>query len=86
VTFAYAVGGTRYTSTTASGASTSEGNAEARLGAYAPGSRHRIRHRPDDPNVIRFEVSAFRERVLAIAMAAMGLIFGSFALWLSRCS
>jgi hypothetical protein len=85
VTFGYAVGDVRYTSTTTSGNSTtSRDSAEERLRAYAPGSRRRIRHRPDDPNVIRFEVSRFRERVLSMAMGAMGLVFLAFAIPLIR--
>jgi hypothetical protein len=85
VTFAFAVGDTRYTSTTTTGSgTTSRDSAEERLRAYVPGSRHRIRHRPDDPNVIRFEVSAFRERILPIAMGAMGLVFLAFAIPLIR--
>jgi hypothetical protein len=85
VTFAYAVGESRFTSTTASGDGTiGRDAAEARLSAYAPGSRHRIRHRPGDPNVIRFEVSALRERLLPIGLGAMGLVFLAFAIPLSR--
>jgi hypothetical protein len=85
VTFAYAIGDTRYTSTTTSGdTTTSRESAEERLGGYPPGSRHRIRHHPDDANVIRFEVSAFRERVLSLAMGAMGLVFLAFAVPLIR--
>jgi hypothetical protein len=85
VTFAYAVGGARFASTTASGDGTpSREAAEARLAAYVPGARHRIRHRPGDPNVIRFELSAIRERLLPIGLGAMGLVFLAFALPLSR--
>lgn len=76
VTFAYVVDGVRIVSRTVSGDSnTSRSSAAARLGAYAPGSRHRVRHRPDDPNVVRFEVAAFKERILPLALLLMGLVF-----------
>ena len=29
----------------------------------------------DDPNVIRFELFAFRERILRVAMGAIGIVF-----------
>jgi hypothetical protein len=43
--------------------------------AYAPGSHHRVRHRPGDPNVVRFEVTAIKERILPIALLLMGVVF-----------
>jgi hypothetical protein len=76
VTFAYEAGGARVTSRTVSGDSDmSRSRAAERLRAYEPGSRHRVRHRPDDPNVMRFEVTAFKERVLPVALLLMGLVF-----------
>jgi hypothetical protein len=79
VTFAYEVGGVPVTSRTASGNSTrSRAGAEARLAAYAPGSRHRIRHRPDDRNVIRFELSAFDEHMVPASLLLMGAVFAGF--------
>ena len=79
VTFTYEADGARVTSRTASGdRSRSRAGAEARLAAYAPGSRHRIRRRPDDPNVIRFEVSAIQERIVPAALLLMGAVFGGF--------
>lgn len=76
VTFAYAVDGVRVVSRTVSGDSNaSRSSAAARLGAYAPGSRHRVRHRPGDPNVVQFEVTAFKERVLPVALMLMGIVF-----------
>jgi hypothetical protein len=76
VTFTYQAGGQRVTSRTVSGDSNaSRSSAEARLLAYTPGSHHRVRHRPHDPNVVRFEVTAFRERVLSIALVLMGVLF-----------
>ena len=85
VTFTFVVDGARVTSRTVSGdRSASRDEAGARLRAYEPGSRHRIRHRPGDPNVIRFEVSGWRERALPIGLAAMGLIFLAFAAAMRR--
>jgi hypothetical protein len=76
VTFTYQVDGASVTSRTVSGDSNaSRSSAEARLQAYAPGSHHRVRHRPDDPNVLRFEVTAFRERILPAALLIMGIVF-----------
>jgi hypothetical protein len=81
VTFAYEVGGVRVISRTVSGDSnTSRSKATERLRAYEPGSHHRVRHRPDDPNVVRFEVTAFKERVLPFALLLMGLVFAGFGL------
>jgi hypothetical protein len=34
-----------------------------------------VRHRPDDPNVVRFEVTAFRERILPVVLLIMGIVF-----------
>jgi len=76
VTFSYEVDGRPVTSRTTSGSSSSsQSAAAARLEGYAPGSRHRVRHRPDDPNVVRFEVSALRERALAGGLLGMGAVF-----------
>lgn len=76
VTFTYEARGSRVTSRTVSGdSSTSRSSAAARLRAYDPGSRHRVRHRPDDPNVVQFEVTTFKERVLPAALVLMGLVF-----------
>ncbi len=81
VTFAYDVDGVRITSRTMSGnSSSSRTGAEERLRAYERGSRHRIRHRPGDPNVIRFEVTAFRERILPAGLLLMGLVFLGFGI------
>ncbi len=76
VTFTYEVDGARVTSRTVSGDSNaSRSTAEARLQAYPRGSHHLLRHRPDDPNVIRFEVTAFKERILPLALLLMGIVF-----------
>jgi Protein of unknown function (DUF3592) len=76
VTFTYQANGERVTSRTTSGDSnSSRSTAVARLQAYAPGSHHRVRHRPDDPNVVRFEVTAFKERMLPLALLLMGIVF-----------
>lgn len=85
VTFEYEVRGARLASRTASGHTTrGRASAEARLDAYAPGSRHRIRHRPDDPGVVRFEVSAFRERTIPAAMLLMGAVFAGFGVMIRK--
>jgi hypothetical protein len=85
VTFTFAVDGVPVTSRTVSGDSTtSRDEAVARLRTYQPGSRHRIRHRPGDPNVIRFDVSGWRERMLPVGLGAMGLIFLAFAAAMRR--
>jgi hypothetical protein len=76
VTFAYEVDGVRVIGRTVSGDSNaSRASAAARLRAYGPGSRHRVRHRPGDPNVVQFEVTAFKERVLPAALLLMGVVF-----------
>jgi hypothetical protein len=76
VTFRYMVNGQAITSQTTSGSgSSSRSAAESRLEAYSPGSRHVIRYRPDDPNVIRFEVTPFKVYVLPGALVAMGVVF-----------
>lgn len=75
VTFAYEVNGVRVTSKTTSGHSnSSRERTVARLIAYAPGSRHMVRHRPDDPNVVRFEVTPFAERALPVALVLLGVV------------
>lgn len=85
VTFAYEVGDVRVVSRTTSGHSgTSRTGADARLQHYEPGSRHRIRHRPGDPNVIRFEVTAFRERALPGGLLLMGVVFFGFGVMFLR--
>jgi hypothetical protein len=63
--------------------SSSSSNAESRLASYAAGSRHLIRYRPDDPNVIRFEVTPFKVYALPGGMLAMSAIFLFFGV-LSR--
>ena len=70
VTFRYSVNDVTYENGTTYGASTSRSNAEARARAYAPGTTHRIWHRPDDPNLIRFDL----DRGIALFMASGGMI------------
>ena len=84
VTFSYTVDGKPFTGQTVSGSSSSSrSRAEGRLATYAVGSRHSIRHRPNDPNVIQFEVSPFNVYLLPGGMLAMGAIFLFFGV-LSR--
>jgi hypothetical protein len=81
VTFAYESGGKRYESQTTTGvASTSRDRAAALLQQYAKGTHHPIRHRPDDPNVIRFDVSRLTIFAAAGGLTLMGLVFLAFGL------
>jgi hypothetical protein len=81
VTFGYVAGGKRYESQTTTGiASTSRDRAAALLKEYAQGTHHPIRHRPDDPNVIRFEVSRLNIFAAAVGLTLMGLVFLGFGL------
>jgi hypothetical protein len=77
VTFRYTVEGAPYESTTTSGsASSSRSAAETLVAKYAPGSAQVISVRPDDPNIIRFEMTSTSGSFwIAVAMMAMGLIF-----------
>lgn len=87
VTFSYTVDGTPFRSQTASGSSSSSrATAEGRLAAYSPGSRHTIRYRPDDPNVIAFEVARSKVYVLPGALLAIGVVFLAFGLMTRRMS
>ena len=84
VTFGYTVDGKPFSSQTASGSSTSSrSSAESRLTTYSPGTRHEIRYRPDDPNVIQFEVTPFKVYLLPGGMLAMSAVFLFFGV-LSR--
>jgi uncharacterized protein DUF3592 len=81
VTFAYTSGGKRYESQTTTGvASTSRDRAATLLKQYAKGTHHPIRHRPDDPNVIRFDVSRLSIFAAAGGLTLMGLVFLGFGL------
>jgi hypothetical protein len=81
VTFAYQVTGKRFESKTTTGmASSSRDRAAGLLKQYAKGSHHPIRHRPDDPNVIRFDVSRLSVFASAGGLALMGLVFLGFGM------
>ena len=81
VTFRYQAGGKRYESDTTTGiASTSRDRAAALLKQYAKGTHHPIRHRPDDPNVIRFDVSRSSIFAAAGGLTVTGLVFLGFGL------
>lgn len=85
VTFRYEIDGTSYKSQTASGSSSgSREAATRRLEAYAPGTRHAIHYRPDDPNIIRFEVSRFDVFLLPLVLLFMGVVFTGVGLLVSR--
>ena len=77
VKFRYVVNGVTYENGTTYGMGTSNrGSAEARAEAYAPGTVHRIWHRPGDPNLIRFDLdSKFKVFFLSGAILVMGLVF-----------
>ena len=80
VKFRYVVNGVTYANETRYGIATSNReSAAARAEAYAPGSAHRIWHRPDDPNLIRFDLdSKFSVFFLSIGILAAGLVFLGF--------
>ena len=81
VTFRYDAGGKRYESQTTTGiASTSRDRAAGLLKQYAKGTHHPLRHRPDDPNVIRFDVSRLNIFAAAGGLTLMGLVFLGFGL------
>lgn len=86
VTFRYEVNGSRIESQTTSGlASSSTRRRDALLQQFAAGTRHRIRHRPDDPNVIRYGLDySFRTFLLSGGMTMMGLVFLGFAAMIRR--
>ncbi len=77
VTFHYEVAGSRFESQTTSGLATSSIQRRDQLmQQFAPGTRHRIRYRPGDPNVIRYNLDySFRTFMLSGGMVLMGLIF-----------
>jgi hypothetical protein len=76
VRFRYSVNDVTLENATTYGTGTSRSNAEARARAYAPGTVHRIWYRPDDPNLIRFDLdNTFSVFVLSGAMVLMGAIF-----------
>ncbi len=77
VKFHYVVDDVAYENGTRYGVATSSrGGAEARADAYAPGTVHRIWHRPGDPNLIRFDLDGkVHVFFLSGAILAMGLIF-----------
>jgi hypothetical protein len=55
------------------------------LSMFAPGTRHQIRHRPDDPNVIRYNLTwSFGTFALSGGMVLMGLVFLGIGFGLSR--
>ena len=81
VKFRYVVDGVTYENGTTYGMGTSNrSSAAARAEAYAPGTVHRIWHRPGDPNLIRFDLDGKAHVFfLSGAILAMGLIFLGFA-------
>ncbi len=85
VTFRYVVNGVTYENGTTYGMGTSNrSSAAARAAAYAPGTVHKIWHRPGDPNLIRFDLeSKLHVFFLSGGILAMGLIFLGFGglLW-----
>jgi hypothetical protein len=86
VTFRYEVDGRRFESDSASGmASSSTGRRDELMARFAPGTRHRIHHRPDDPNVIRYNLDSFFTTFAASGgLVLMGLVFLAFGTLFSR--
>ena len=81
VTFRYEVNRTPFQSQTTSGlASSSARRRDELMQQFAPGTRHQIRFRPGDPNVIRYDLDySFSTFMLSGGMVLMGLIFIGFA-------
>ena len=81
VKFRYVVNGVTYENQTRYGiGTTNRASAAARAEAYAPGTVHRIWHRPDDPNLIRFDLaSKFSVFFLSGGIVVAGLVFMGFA-------
>ena len=77
VTFRYEVAGRPFENATTYGISSSNpSDARDRAQRYAPGTRHTIRHRPGDPNIIRFDMdSTLAVFALAGGLTLMGLVF-----------
>jgi hypothetical protein len=77
VTFRYEVAGRPFENATTYGISSSDPSyARNRAQTYAPGTRHTIRHRPGDPNIIRFDMdSTLAVFALAGGLTLMGLVF-----------
>ena len=86
VTFRYEVSGTQFESQTTSGlASSSLSRRDELMKQFAPGTRHRIHHRPDDPNVIRYNLDwSFTTFALSGGMVLMGLVFLGFGILFLR--
>jgi hypothetical protein len=77
VTFRYEVAGRRFENATTYGISSSNpSDARDRVREFAPGTRHTIRHRPGDPNIIRFDMdSTIAVFALSGGLSLMGLVF-----------
>jgi hypothetical protein len=86
VTFRYVVDGRTYESRTRSGiASSSTSRRDELLRRFAPGTRHTIRHRPGDANVIRYELDwSFATFLMSGAVTLMGLVFVGIGAGMSR--
>ncbi len=86
-TFRYEVGGTPFESQAMSGSASSTQGRDALMQRFAPGTRHQIRYRPGDPNVIRYGLDySFSTFMLSGGMVLMGLIFIGFAVPIRRSS
>lgn len=82
VTFRYTVGARTYTNRTLYGvASTDVASARGRMTKYAPDTRHKIRFRPGDPNVIRYDMdSKFTVFFVSGILLLMGLLFAGLGI------
>lgn len=80
VLFRYSVNGRAYQNATTYGFMTSSGDfARDLTTTFSTGTRHDIRFRPDDPNIIRFDLDSWWSTFgLSASMIAMGVIFIGF--------
>ncbi|MFN0304851.1 MAG: DUF3592 domain-containing protein [Burkholderiales bacterium] len=79
-TFRYEVNGTPFESQAMSGSSSSTQGRDELMQRFAAGTRHQIRYRPGDPNVIRHGLDySFSTFMLSGGMVLMGLVFIGFA-------
>jgi hypothetical protein len=76
VKFRYYVNDVRYENATTFGKpSSSRADTQSRVDAYRPGTTHRIWHRPDDPNAIRFDLgSTFDVFFLPVGLLIIGML------------
>lgn len=86
VRFRYSLNGRSFENATTYGFSTSSEEFVRNLTTlFAPGSQHDIRYRPDDPNIIRFDLDSWWSTFgLSVGMIGMGTMFLAFGLMARR--